>query len=170
MIITLTSDQISNAMSLLGVAGNPANGFIVEPAEDEPGFWLLTVPESYQAAFAGLDLTDARPGLLAYAAKLRWQTEVGGIVVAGVPVATDDRSKLMVTGARVAAAADPNWVTVWHGADGGSYPIDASAIIAVSDAVQAHVNATFSAFAAVKSAIEAGSVTTTAEIDAAFIP
>ncbi|MBN9443690.1 DUF4376 domain-containing protein [Bosea sp. (in: a-proteobacteria)] len=106
--------------------------------------------------------------LVAYAADRRWRKEVGGIVVADVPVATDDRSKLMITGARVAAMADPGWSTVWHGADGQTYPVDAAAMVLISDAVQAHVNAGFATFATVKAAIEAGTITTTAEIDAAF--
>lgn len=106
--------------------------------------------------------------LTAYAADKRWRREVGGILVGTVPVATDDRSKTMVLGARVAAAANPAWETVWHGADGQTYPLNAAAMIAISDAVEAHVNATFATFAIVKAAIEAGEITTTAEIDAAF--
>jgi hypothetical protein len=106
--------------------------------------------------------------LVAYAADARWRKEVGGIDVAGVPVATDDRSKMMIVGARVAAAADPGWSTVWHGADGNTYPVDAAAMIAISDAVQAHVNTSFGTFAAVKADIEAEVITNTAAVDAAF--
>ena len=106
--------------------------------------------------------------LRAYAADARWRREVGGILVGTVPVATDDRSKTMVLGARVAAAANPAWETVWHGADGQTYPLNAAAMIAISDAVEAHVNATFATFAIVKADIEAGEITTLAEIDAAF--
>ncbi|MGO4287486.1 DUF4376 domain-containing protein [Bosea sp. TAB14] len=83
-------------------------------------------------------------------------------------MATDDRSKLMITGARVAAMADPNWSTVWHGSDRGTYPVEAAAMVAISDAVQTHVSGTFQAFAAVKAAIGAGEITTASEIDAAF--
>jgi hypothetical protein len=111
---------------------------------------------------------DVAVDLLAYAANLRWQIETGGIVIAGVPVATDDRSKMMILGARVAAAANEDWSTVWHGADGGSYPLNAGGMIAISDAVEAHVNATFATFASIKVDIEAGDITTSAEIDAAF--
>lgn len=106
--------------------------------------------------------------LSAYAADARWRNETGGITIAGVPVATDDRSKQMIIGARVAADADPNWTSQWVGADGAIYPIDAAAIIAISNAVQAHVNACFATFATVKAEIDAGAITTTAEIDAAF--
>lgn len=106
--------------------------------------------------------------LIAHAADRRWQREVGGIVIGGVPVATDDRSKIMIMGARVAAAADAGWETIWHGSDGQTYPLNAGAMIAISDAVEAHVNATFATFAAVKVDIEAGTITTLAAIDAAF--
>jgi hypothetical protein len=106
--------------------------------------------------------------LIAHAADARWRREVGGILVGTVPVATDDRSKTMVLGARVAAAANPAWETVWHGADGQTYPLNAAAMIAISNAVEAHVNATFATFAIVKADIEAGEITTTAQIDAAF--
>ena len=106
--------------------------------------------------------------LVDYAADRRWRKEIGGIIVAGIPVATDDRAKLMITGARVAAMADPGWTTSWHGTDGNTYPVDAAAMVTISDAVQAHVNATFSTFAVVKAAIEAGEFTTATEVDAAF--
>lgn len=106
--------------------------------------------------------------LIAYAADRRWRRETGGIVIGGIPVATDDRSKIMVLGARIAARADPEWTTVWHGADGGTYPLNAAAMLAISNAIEAHVNGTFATFAIVKAGIEAGETTTIAEIDAAF--
>lgn len=106
--------------------------------------------------------------LVAYAAHARWRKEIGGIVIAGVPVATDDRSKLMITGARVAAVADPNWSTAWVGSDGQIYPVDVDAMLGISDGVQVHVNATFGTFANVMVAIEAGELSTPAEIDGEF--
>jgi hypothetical protein len=111
---------------------------------------------------------EIRADLMAHAADRRWRIETGGILVAGVPVATDDRAKIMIMGARVAASADPAWSTVWHGSDGETYPLDAGAMIAVSNAVEAHVNATFATFATIRAGILAGTLTTTAAIDAAF--
>lgn len=106
--------------------------------------------------------------LIAYAADQRWQIEVGGIMIAGVPIATDDRSKTMILGARVAAAANPEWETVWHGSDGQTYPLNAASMIAISNAVEAHVNGTFAIFAGAKADIDSGQITTRAEVDAAF--
>ncbi|GAU80563.1 DUF4376 domain-containing protein [Bosea sp. BIWAKO-01] len=113
-------------------------------------------------------LVLAPVNLIAYAAELRWLVEIGGIAVAGVPVATDDHSKIMIMDARVAAAADPDWTTVRHGADGNTYPVNATAMALISDGVQAHASATFQTFARVKAAIEAGTISTAAEVDAAF--
>lgn len=111
---------------------------------------------------------DAPVDLIAYAANKRWQKEVGGITVSGIPVATDDRSKLMMTGARVAAAADPEWSTQWAGMDGSIYPLTAAQVVAISDAVQAHVNNCFAIFATVKTGIDNSTITSAAQIDAAF--
>lgn len=106
--------------------------------------------------------------LVAYAVDLRWRKEVGGIVIGGVPVATDDRAKIMVLGARAAADSDPGWSTIWRGTDGNGYPINAGQMVAISDAVQEHVNGTFATLNAVLGGIESGTITDKAAVDAAF--
>ncbi|KAB2655872.1 DUF4376 domain-containing protein [Brucella tritici] len=103
-----------------------------------------------------------------YAAAKRWEKEVGGIEINGLTVATDDRSKTMISGARVAAMANPEFTTAWKGAGGEFVPLDANAVIAISDAVLAHVSYCFATEAQVLAAIEGGSITTEAQIDAAF--
>jgi hypothetical protein len=161
--------------------GSARRGLVSEPETDQSFTdWLSAggVPTSWPRDAEG-DQTDAalqsvlQPyglwiDLLAYAADRRWIVETSGTTVAGIPIATDDRSKIMVMGARVAAAASPDWETVWHGADGQTYPLNAAQMTAISDAVEAHVNATFATFASVKADIEDGVITTLAEIDAAF--
>jgi hypothetical protein len=117
-----------------------------EPPPDEPPFEPLT-----------------------YAATKRLAKETAGITVSGVPIATDDRAKIMIIGARVAAAADPDWSTPWAAADGKTYPINAPTMIAIADAVQAHVNACFTTYANVVAAIAAGTITTKEQIDAKFV-
>ncbi|MGV2980689.1 DUF4376 domain-containing protein [Camelimonas sp. ID_303_24] len=99
------------------------------------------------------------------AADKRWQIETGGITVGGVPVATDDRSKTMIMGARIKADADPDYSVGWKGADGSFVSLAAPEIIAISDAVLAHVDACFAAEAAVTAAIAGGDITTTQQID-----
>jgi hypothetical protein len=105
--------------------------------------------------------------LAGYAADIRWRKEVGGIVVGGVPVATDDRSKLLIAGARIKADANPEFTTKWK-SDSGFVLIDAATIIAISDAVLAHVDSCFDTENEVMAAIDAGTITTREQIDAAL--
>lgn len=108
--------------------------------------------------------------LIAYAAARRWLVETDGIVVDGIPVATDDRSKLLVLGAARLAYASASFTTPFKAADGSLHTLTAAQVIAISDAGSAHVQATFETFAAVAAQIGAGTLTTFAEIDAAAWP
>ncbi len=129
----------------------------------------LFCPQSVADKIAAIDLATARKAaLVTYAGMKRWQKETGGITVAGVPIATDDRSKLMITGARIAADADAGFTTQWVGADGNVYQLNATQVVAISNAVSAHGAACFSAFAGLATSIAAGTVTTNAQVDAAF--
>lgn len=110
----------------------------------------------------------AKGDLIAYAANARWRKEIGGVTFAGVAIATDDRSKQMILGARVAASADPAFVTNWVSADGSIVPLDATNIVALSNVVLGHVDGCFSTYAAVVAEINDGSIATIAEVDAAF--
>jgi hypothetical protein len=107
-------------------------------------------------------------GLLAYAADKRWRKEVGGINAGGVPVATDDRSKQMLMGARLAADADPTFTTPWVGSDNTVYQLTAPQIIGVSNLVLQHVATCFGIYAAMSEGIANNTITTRAQIDAAF--
>jgi len=103
--------------------------------------------------------------LSAYAADKRWRVETGGIVVSGAPIATDDRSKTMLMGARIKADADPQYSVGWK-TDAGFVSLTAAQIVGISDAVLAHVDACFAAEATVRAGIETGDIQTIAEIDA----
>lgn len=77
------------------------------------------------------------------ATQRRWEVEVGGTVVGGVPIATDDRTKTLLTGADRRARREPGFTTEWKGANGVWVPIGAATIIALSDAVFDHVDRCF---------------------------
>ncbi len=121
---------------------------------------MMITPEMKQA--------KALDALRDYAANKRWQKETGGIEINGLTVATDDRSKTMISGARVAAQNDPNFTTQWKGADGSFVTIDAAAVIGISDVMLAHVSNCFATEAQVLADIEAGTISTTEQIDTAF--
>lgn len=106
--------------------------------------------------------------LLAYAGERRWRAETGGITVGDIAVYTDDRSKMMLIGARAAAEANPGFTTRWKTIDGSFVVLDATTLIALSNAVLAHVDACFAREADVQAAILEEEVTTREAIDQAF--
>ena len=96
--------------------------------------------EAYESA------TQSR--ILSALAAHRYKVETGGITVNGLSVSTDDRSKLMLNGARNAAMVNEEFVTKWKTPQ-GFVTLNSAQIIALSDAVAAHVNACFLAEAQV---------------------
>lgn len=128
----------------------------------------LIFPDDLYPAISIVDMPAARKAtLLAYARQKRWQIETGGIEVGGMPIATDDRSKLMIAGARTSADSDPDFETSW---DAGEMDVDLNAeqIIAISDAVRDHVAAVFAKFKTIRADINAGTLTSKSEVDAAY--
>ena len=86
----------------------------------------------------------------------RNQAMNSGMTVAGVPVHTDDQSQSRITGAALAATIDPNTTVKWKASDGGFVMLDAPTIIAVAQAIRAHVQACFDREAELLAALEAG--------------
>jgi hypothetical protein len=140
------------------------------PADDDGNQTAGALEEVLRVHGLSLLPTDPKVALAAYAADRRWQSEVGGIDVGGLPVHTDDRSKMMIMGARLKAASDPDFTTEWKTAAGEFITIDADTIRVVSDAILDHVAACFAAEADVIAKIEAGDITDIAGIDAADWP
>jgi hypothetical protein len=105
--------------------------------------------------------------LMAHAAEIRWQRETGGITVNGIPVPTDDRAKLLIKGAAddMADADTANYIS-----GSTSVPLTGAQFKALNSAVIAHVAACFAVQAAVMADIEAGTITTKAEIESAAWP
>lgn len=135
---------------------------------DEYGFWVIRdlTPEELAVKFPE---PEPEPlALVDYAGRARWLTEISGITVGGIAIATDDRAKLMLSGARLRAEKNPDATEKWHADDGSVYVVTAPQIIAMSDAVAAHVSACFSIFADVKAKIDAGTITEQSQIDDAF--
>lgn len=106
--------------------------------------------------------------LLSHARRQRWQFETGGVTVAGIRVATDDRSKILLRGSVDMAEADATFFAPFTDVDGVEHPLGADAIKATWAAVTAHVAAAFTIFSVVRKGISDGTVTTFAAIDAAF--
>lgn len=125
------------------------------------GYAMMT-PVELRAAGVPDEVWMARY-LKSYAAQKRWQIEVSGTTLNGAFVPTDDRAKTLITGAAAwLAAAETTTLVI-----GTTVSIVTGAQIkAMRDAVCDHVDRSFMALGEVYAAINAGTITTTVEIDA----
>ncbi|MET4017712.1 hypothetical protein BSZ19_21905 [Bradyrhizobium japonicum] len=107
--------------------------------------------------------------LQGYTAYKRWRKEQAGITLSsGMPIKTDDRSQAKITGVYNAQLANPAVTTPWHAADGLTYDLDAAAMAAMNTELLTHINNCFAVSDDVLAQIEAGTITTHAQIDATF--
>ena len=107
--------------------------------------------------------------LQSYTVYKRWRKEQAGITLSsGMPIKTDDRAQAKITGVYNAQQVNPAAVTPWHAADGAIYNLDAAAMEAMNLELLAHINDCFSISDDCIAQIEAGTITTHAQIDAAF--
>lgn len=139
------------------------------------------VPEGKRIVSTSVELVEGQPkhvhvledippsDLYAYAAAKRYEVETGGITVNGATVDTSRDSQSMITGAYAYSQAHPE-ETIHFKAASGWVTLDAATLAVIATAVGAHVQACFAVEAAVAAEIEAGTITTTAEIDAADWP
>lgn len=111
----------------------------------------------------------AKSNLVTYAAHLRWRREQSGAIWNGWPIHTDDRSQgkylseIQAIALNVRVDGDP-----WKFADGEFRPVSNSDFPQLAIAAREHVRTMFGIESMVLAEIEAGTITTTAEIDAAF--
>lgn len=90
-----------------------------------------------------IPLDEVKAARKAVATDLRWQKETAGILIAGMLVATDDRSKTLILGKRAQAQSNPAMVFRWKAASGDWVDLTGDQIIAIADAVADHVQACF---------------------------
>lgn len=106
-----------------------------------------------------------------YASRRRWEVEVGGTTWNGWPVATDDRSKVLVNGELSAIdMGERKDGEAFKFADGLPRPLTNAQMQAVAVAMRAHVKVSFAAMFGVLVGLQAGTVTTRAQVDAALVP
>lgn len=92
-------------------------------------------------------------------AQARYHAEIAGVN----GIKTDRESQALITGAALKAMQDPDYTCRWKGID-GFVTLNASQIIAIADAVRAHVQSCFDHEAELIPLIEAA--TTQAELEA----
>lgn len=123
---------------------------------------------------AGTEIAAYEPpavDLYAYAAAKRYSVETGGIVSGMFGPLLTDRATQSALG-RTIQSIDIGIVAapIKFKAASGFAMLDRSALVAISTVVAAHVQAAFSIEGDVVAAIDAGTITTTVQIDAAAWP
>ncbi|MRX32804.1 DUF4376 domain-containing protein [Aminobacter sp. MDW-2] len=133
---------------------NELGGILVDHAEGtaylDPGSELhdqaiagaFGVVEAYSPVPIAATLDEWRARKLASLAAKRWEVENGGMVVGGMAVFTDDRSKLLINGAYRKAEKDPAVIINFKSA-AGWVTLDAATAIALGDALFDHIQASF---------------------------
>jgi hypothetical protein len=108
--------------------------------------------------------------LHAYQILVRYNKEQGGMTLSsGMPIKTDDRSQAKINGLRhIAEVKGSGFTTQFHADDDNFYNMIASDIISMSDQLQVHVDNCFSISSNVARDIDAGTITSLAQIDSAF--
>ena len=86
---------------------------------------------------------DAKAKKLSELADFRWSKEVGGITINGMVIETTDRSKTLVTGALMLAQSNPAATFQFKTTDNQYVEVDAAGMVAIYQAIGAHVQACF---------------------------
>ncbi len=138
---------------------------VQEPRPDDTIYWVTDNNDgTYTATPKDLDtLKDIwRQKLKAR----RDKSQFGGMLFNGIALQTDIDSQTKYVGAAVAAMLDNQYLVTWKTADGNFVELTAAQIIGVSQAVRAHVQATYDNEAAISEYITAaGDLNTLQQID-----
>lgn len=128
-----------------------------EPIYDhEQRVWVLANGNKHSAPeghYTLIDDTASAPKVLsamktqakAIITALRYEKEVSGITVNGMPIDTDRDAQAKLTGAKVYLDASPDLTINWKGADGVWRILDKTVISAVSNAVAQYVQSLYTA-------------------------
>jgi hypothetical protein len=109
-----------------------------------------------------------KAALKAHAASARYNKETGGFAVGGVTYPTDRETQAKMAAAYALAQGNPNIAFDWKLPNGGFVALTAADVAAVATAVGVFVQQCFGAEASACIDIEAGTITTRAQIDARF--
>ena len=157
------------------VAWKAVNGNATPPqVADESDVWFYV--NEFLPAWLWNGTTMAQPAvgqytkaqLQGYSADARYRRASGGCTVAGKPYTTDPMSRNAMDGAHRYAVAHPGYITNWKLADGTFNPMDEAALADLTTEIATFVQDCFTCESTNLTAINGGTMTTIAQIDAAY--
>lgn len=135
--------------------------------EDE-GKWTVTIADQYGDYLLNADDADGTGVLKTYAAAKRWDLEVGGVVWNGITLPTDRERRSALVQALQMAQSGVLPFPVTFGLGDAKLSLTEPQLTAAVAAIAAHVQGAFNTWGAVIDGIAAGTIISTAAIDAAF--
>lgn len=119
------------------------NIYAVSPIQTPKQEWAaLTETEVEAHLNPKIPFATAKENKYAEIAAARYNAEIAGVTINGVSIKTDRESQGLITGAALKALQDNTYTCKWKGID-GFVELTAPQIIAIADAVRAHVQSCF---------------------------
>ena len=119
--------------------------------------WLAANPSFTPDSYVPPSLETNKTTLYAALSDYRFGKETGGITFGSTPIKTDRSTSAILTSAYIKATENSSFTVNWKVADGVFATLDASTIITISNAVEAHVQACFDREKALSDLIAAAS-------------
>ena len=142
---------------------SPNGNFEVWQEKPDGYFTTEEWAELHPEPVVEVSLEELKEAKKAEIAAARYETEIAGVAFNGLLIRTDRGSQSLITGAALKASMDSAYSCRWK-TEAGFVTITAAQILAVADAVRAHVQSCFDHEAELLPLIEAA--TTQAELDA----
>jgi len=133
-----------------------------------PGGGPIVTPDIDLSTYAASVVLQTKQGLHDYAASVRYAKETGGTTVSGRAYLTDRETQAKLTAGVLLGQVNPSASIKWKLADGSFITLDAAGMTAVAAAVGTFVQTCFATEASVAAGIDAGAITSRAQIDSAF--
>jgi hypothetical protein len=144
------------------------------PIPDEAELWdALARRQLPEWLFDGTTFSQPAAGvytqtqLLAYSAEVRYNCEIQGVTSSGDPIRTDRVSRTAANQTLVYINANPTLTVNWKTLTGFT-ALNQAAIVQHTTDINTHVQNCFDTESTVSGDITAGTITTTAQIDAAY--
>ena len=109
-----------------------------------------------------------KPELIAYSANARFNKASGGVTVAGAPYYSDPTARNTLASAHDYAVANPGHITDWKLADGTFIQLDEPTLAHSLQQMATFVQSCFTCESTSLTAINSGTMTTIAQVDAAY--
>jgi hypothetical protein len=131
------------------------NIYSVSPIQAPKKEWIaLTETEVEAHLNPKIPFATAKENKYAEIAAARYNAEIAGVTVNGVSIKTDRESQGLITGAALKAMQDSTYSCRWK-TESGFVELTAPQILAIADAVRAHVQSCFDREAELLPLIEA---------------